>query len=87
MTECLKQDMNFLEYPLWFQNSRLAASTIMVTSGGADKTLFTGVVTTLRKQQCIGWSETEQFRFRAPQKPEQRAKIARKHKQSQGHQT
>ena len=43
-------------------------------------------VTSLRKQQCIGWSETEQFRFRAPQKPEQRAKIARKHKQSQGHQ-
>ena len=25
MTERLKQDMNFLEYPLWFQNSRLAA--------------------------------------------------------------
>ena len=25
MTESLKQDMNFLEYPLWFQNSRLAA--------------------------------------------------------------
>ncbi|MBW1675787.1 MAG: hypothetical protein JRJ79_04120 [Deltaproteobacteria bacterium] len=59
MTECLKQDMNFAEYPLWFQNSRLAASTIMVTPGGADKTFFTGAVTTLRKQQCIGCPKTE----------------------------
>ena len=84
MTECLRQDMNFLEYPLWFQNGRLAPhSTIMVTSSRADKALFTGAITALQKTRVsLGCPETKQFRFRTPQKPEQRAKITRKHKQS-----